>query len=260
MKPKIQKVSWVMILALVGLLSLTVLTAAEGLDWHWSSDPGAEPQSLSEPDAAGITLYQGGNDTSALQPDDNGYTDPVFEASPTDAPSNGSDQTAFVDWDALIPEDAPDQPGQNIDPNAAIPQYFRAAGSTLRPRNSSYAYATDPSGGCLYLTSGDAEKALFNIPMPLPDGAIIKYFRVYYYDDTLSADGSGWITRYDNTGNSGDIWTLKTSGEAGYGTAISTLIDHEVDTASFSYVLNWRPRLIGDSMRLCGMRVNYIVP
>lgn len=250
MKPRIKKVSWAAILMVIGLLGLTVVTAAEGLDWTWSSDPGTTE----------IKFDQGGDDLSALQPDENGDNDPVFDANPTDAPAAGSDQTIFVDWEALTPEDDPDQPGQKIDPNAALPQYFRAAGSTFRPRNSSFAYASDSSGGCLYLTSGDPDKALFNISMPIPDGAIIKYFRVYYYDATLSADGLSWITRYDNEGKATDIWTLNTSGEAGYGTAMSTVIDHAVDTASFSYVLNWRPRVIGESMRLCGMRVNYMVP
>ena len=226
MKPRIQKVSWAAILMVIGLLSLTVMTAAEGLDWTWSSDPGT--------------------------------TETGFDQG--DAPAAGSDQTIFVDWEALTPEDDPDQSGQNIEPSAAVPQYFRAAGSTLRPRNSSYEYASDSSGGCLYLTSGDPEKALFNIPMSLPDGAIIKYFRVYYYDKSTSVNGSGWITRYDNTGNSGDVWILHTSGDAGYGAAMSTLIDHEVDTVNYSYVLNWRPRVIGENMRVCGLRVNYIVP
>ena len=250
MKPRIQKVSWAAILVVIGLLSLTVMTAAEGLDWSWSSDPGTT-ETRSD---------QAGDDLSALQPDENGGNDPVFDVSPTDAPAAGSDQTIFVGWDAMVPEEDPDQPGQDIEPNAAVPQYFRVAGSTLRPRNSSYEYASDPSGGCFYLTSGDPDKALFNIPMSLPDGAIIKYFRVYYYDKSASVDGSVWITRYDNTGNSGDVLILQTSGDAGYGAAMSTLIDHVVDTVNYSYVLNWRPRVIGENMRVCGLRVNYIVP
>lgn len=285
MKPRMKKVSWAIALVMVALLSLTALTAASDIIWPWSSEPGVEPQLLldagnktnrldeggdgigeldaqagiAEPSATGdIIAGQAELMVTELQPDDIGYIGPVPEAMQIDAPPTGEDQAETVDWEALIPEGDPDQRSLNADPNWSDFYYFHVAGSALRPRDSSVNWTTDGSGGCAVLSSGDTS-VVFNVHLDIPNGARIDYLRLYYYD-TSANDSYSWITRYNNTGSLTDLTTVKSTGTAGYGTTLSPLLGHIVDSTNFSYLLNWRPYQLGQTMRLCGFRVAYRLP
>jgi len=66
MKQGIKKFTWVVIVVMIGLLSLTTITTASDIVWPWSSEPGDEPQALSEPGNAGIRLDEGGTDVGEL--------------------------------------------------------------------------------------------------------------------------------------------------------------------------------------------------
>ena len=285
MKLGIKKVSWIVIIVMVGLLSLTAITAASDIVWPWSSELGTEPQSLAEPGTAGIRLDEGGTEVGELsvlegeakasadgeaiavqaqvavtepQPDDNGYIGPIIEANQVDIAPSGDLPAEEVDWDALIPEGASDQVDLNADPNWSGFYYYHVTGSALHPRDSSVDWNTGGSGGCLYVTSG-SPSVVFNLHQEIPNGARIDYLRIFYYD-TSASDSYSWVTRYDDAGGIEDVATVSSTGNTGYGTNLSPLIEHVVDNVYYSYILNWRPMVVGTTMLLCGLRVAYRLP
>lgn len=248
MKKGIKKITWVVIVVMIVLLSLTALTAASDINWPWSSEPGTEPS----------VFEKAQPQNTELQPDDNGYTGPITEANQVEIAPSGDEPMDEVDWDALIPEDAPDQKVTTEDPNWTGFYYYHAAGSALHPRDSSVGWNTGGSGGCLYLTSG-SPAIVFNLHADIPNGARIDYLRIYYYD-TSASDTQSWVTRYDDAGGIEDVAYVASAGTAGYGTRLSPLIEHVVDSVNYSYILNWRPVVAGTSMYLCGLRVAYMLP
>jgi hypothetical protein len=134
-------------------------------------------------------------------------------------------------------------------------RYIYVAGATLVPRASSTDW-TYPGNGCI---SAAAANDIFNIHLPIPNGSRIDYLRIYYYD-TSSSNSQAWVTTYNGAGGFSDLTTVSSAGNTGYGTMLSPFVNHIVDTANNSYVLNWRANQIGSTMRLCGMRVAYRDP
>lgn len=136
---------------------------------------------------------------------------------------------------------------------------LRVPGSVLRPRQNDVSYSSDAEGGALYATSGNAS-TVFNTPVYLPQGATVEWVRLYYYDND-PADGSyGWFTVYDLYGALVTEWAVQ-SVDGGYGYR-DVLVDppHTIDYNSYSYVLNWRPNVLGVNMQLCGFRLYYTAP
>jgi len=283
MKFAFKKITWIVIVVMIALLGLTAAAMASDIVWPWSSQPGVEPQGmadvggtnnrideggtgepgiqmgLTEPSAAGEGIAgQTQIDGAELQPDDNGYTGAITQATQIDIVPSGDLPGEQVDWDALIPEGAPDQVGTNADPNWSDFYYYHVTGSALHPRDSSVEWNTGGSGGCLYLVSGSSG-VVFNLHQEIPNGARIDYLRIFYYD-TSSSDSYSWVTRYDDAGGIEDVATATSTGNTGYGTNLSTLIEHVVDDVNYSYILNWRPNVVGTSMYLCGLRVAYRLP
>jgi hypothetical protein len=133
--------------------------------------------------------------------------------------------------------------------------YVFVAGTTLRPRDSDTAW--DYAGfGCVSASAGNKE---FNVHLDIPEGSRIDYLRIFYYD-TSASDSYAWITSYDGAGGIGEIAFVSSSGNSGYGSALSSFVGGVVDYHDNSYVLNWRPNQTGGSMRLCGLRVAYRLP
>lgn len=135
--------------------------------------------------------------------------------------------------------------------------YIHVAGAALKPRASNTEWSTDSSGGCLYVSGGSAS-TVYNIHLEIPDGARIDYLRIFY-NDASTSDSYAWVTRYDDYGGIEDVASVTSSGSSGYGTQLSSFVSHEVDNVNYSYVLNWRPVVVGSSMQLCGLRVAYRV-
>jgi hypothetical protein len=285
MKLTFKKVTWVVVVVMISILGLTVAAMASDIVWPWSSQPGFEPQLLADiggtsnrldEGGSGIgepAVQTGGGEASAagegiagqaqveggeLQPDDNGYTGAIIEASPADTAPSGDLPAEEVDWDALIPEGAPDQVDSNEDPNWSGFYYYHVTGSALHPRDSSVEWSTGGSGGCLYQVSGDPY-VIYNLHEEIPNGARIDYLRIFYYD-TSTSTSYAWVTRYDDIGGLEDLTYVGSEGTAGYGTALSPLVEHVVDDVNYSYILNWRPYVNGTSMYLCGLRVAYRLP
>jgi len=145
---------------------------------------------------------------------------------------------------------------EDMAPAASLPQaYLRVAGSVFRPRRSSTDWGDSASGGSVYASSGSS-LTVFNTPVYLPQGSIVDYIRMYYYDAS-SSDCYGWFTIYDLNGEIVDEWDAVSSGTSGNGFSNSDPINHTINYGTYSYVLNWRPNQLGSTMMLHGFRIFY---
>ena len=287
----LKRMRWVVALVLLGALAITAAVMAEDIPWGFSSEPdtvlpaegepidlSSEPDSLDgmlvevappawegEPSADGeLTEGAGLWTTDQLQPDQNGYEGPVPQQEEAEMQPSAMDEALpQTTWGELASEPQPDDEaagiaGTETDPNWSGFYYYYAAGSVLKPRDSSVNWASDGSGGCVYLSSGNAN-VIVNLPLDLPNGVRIDYLRLYYYD-TSAGTSYAWVTRYDGQGGMTDITNVASTGNSGYGTSLSALVEHVVNGEDYSYVLNWRPTVIGNTMQLCGLRVAYRLP
>jgi hypothetical protein len=134
--------------------------------------------------------------------------------------------------------------------------YLFVAGSALHPVDSDTTWHYDYYG-CVSASTEAGN--LFNVHLGLPEGSRIDYLRIFYYD-TSGSNSRAWITTYDGEGGYSDLTYVNSSGNSGYGTALSDYVGHVVDNSDNSYVLNWRANVAGSTMRLCGLRVAYRLP
>lgn len=96
----------------------------------------------------------------------------------------------------------------------------------------------------------------FTLQIHLPEGARIDYLRFYYFDSESAYSQWAWIVAYD--GQNADDWIYVASDSAsGYDYVVSDYWGEIVDNYNYTYTLQWRPNVIGDTMRLCGMRIAY---
>ena len=135
---------------------------------------------------------------------------------------------------------------------------WRITGSALRPRESDVFYSVAGSGGCSYVTSGDAS-TVWNAPVNLPQGSTVDTLRMYFYD-TSGSDSSAWFTVYDLYGSIVQEWSVSTSGSGGNSFNDSAQINHTIDHSIYSYLVNWRPSVTGSTLQLCGFRIFYEPP
>jgi hypothetical protein len=194
-------------------------------------------------------------DSSSSQPVLSSSAPPTTDGAPStssalDPNAAGSSQ----DVSANDPDAAAARPA-GIAPNLVMLFKF-VAGSAFHPRNSTYTYAESSGGGCIYQTGGEIE-SIFVADLQFPDGATVDILRQYYYDMSETTDSSAFITQYDGAGGYSDIAYIPSTGSSGYGSNANTGFSYSVGSNDHPIVLNWRPNLIGDTMRLCGMRVRY---
>jgi hypothetical protein len=135
---------------------------------------------------------------------------------------------------------------------------WRVVGSALKPRDNDVTYTSNSNGSCIYVTAGDAN-TVWNTPVSLPNGSVVNTLRMYYYD-TSASNSTGWFTVYDLYGAIVQEWSVISTGSNGNSFSDSALIDHTIDYASYSYVLNWRPIVTGSTLQLCGFRIFYTPP
>jgi len=69
-----------------------------------------------------------------------------------------------------------------------------------------------------------------------------------------------WVTSYNGAGGFSDLTSLAFGHDFGYNTEISAYVGEVIDTLNNSYVINWRPIIVGKSLRVCGIRVAYRLP
>lgn len=141
-------------------------------------------------------------------------------------------------------------------PNAPLATwYYRFVGTTLRPRQNDVSFATNGSGGCVYVTAGNAS-TVWNAPLVIPDGSTIQFLRIYV-NDTSASDLWGWFTIYDLFGAIVQEWGISSSGTPGETWFDTAAINHVIDYSTYSYVVNMRPVGTGSTLQFCGARVFY---
>ena len=136
--------------------------------------------------------------------------------------------------------------------------YYQVSGATLRGRASSTVTAYDGLG-CIHTTAGSS---LINTKLVLPDGAIIKYLRLYYKDSSTTGSVRAYLTRYDPGSGTNDLINTasSTSGASGYGTVLSPVLTEVVDNFNYAYTIIGWPSSHDPNLQVCGMRVAYYSP
>ena len=141
------------------------------------------------------------------------------------------------------------------DPAAGYNATLRIPVAALKPRESNVEWSVGGDGGCTYAISGD-RYTWWVAPLYLPDGSTLRYFRMYYNDQSTEINCAAYLTVYDLYGNIVVEWGIFSSG-TGQNYATTAELDHEIDYGSYNYVINWSPNMIGPDMQVCGFRVFY---
>lgn len=135
--------------------------------------------------------------------------------------------------------------------------YLNIAGSAFHPRDSSSTYIY-PGAGCVSKTGGGG---VFDHRIILPQGARVRYLRIYAYD-TSTSSVQVELYNYDAAGDFNLLTSISSVNAAGgYGTELSPLLNYEVDhfTAPINVAV-----LMGsqndNTLRFCGVRIAYRDP
>jgi len=157
----------------------------------------------------------------------------------------------------------PDENNGLLDPNEPTLTftYYQVTGATLRGRSSTTGYAYD-SFGCSHATSGSGTGMILNTELILPDGAVIKYLRVYYRDTNAASGVEGYITRYQPGVATADLVHVGSSNAfaGGYGFVVSQEITETVNNSIYGYTLIGWPDQANVNNQICGLRVAYYAP
>ncbi len=139
--------------------------------------------------------------------------------------------------------------------------YYQVTGATLRGRNSTTGYIYD-GVGCSHVTAGSGSGLILNTELPLPDGSVIKYLRVYYRDTNAANGVEGYITRYQPGAATDDLVHTGSTDAfvGGYGFVVSQEITETVNNTLYAYTLIGWPDAIGVANQICGLRVAYYAP
>lgn len=148
---------------------------------------------------------------------------------------------------------------EDIEAAATYNASLRITGSALRPRTSNVEWTSVITGGCIY-ASLDNASTVFNTPVYLPQGATVKFLRMYFHDTNASANAFAWFTAYDIYGDIAAEWSVSSTGSAGNGYVTSSEFTHTVNYENYSYLVNWLPNDLGSDMQLCGFRIYYQTP
>ena len=156
---------------------------------------------------------------------------------------------------------APTQPSETraYDQSAALPfEYLNIAGSTFHPVDNSTSYSY-PGTGCIAKTGGSEKR--FVTKVILPQGAVARYMRLYYYN-TSARKITAFFTTYDAAGNYQEVNAVDSlGGPSGYGSVLSTEFNHTVDryARAINVLVNLDDK--NDStLQFCGVRITYDAP
>jgi hypothetical protein len=135
--------------------------------------------------------------------------------------------------------------------------YVQIAGSAFIPLASTAEFAYS-GNGCINKTAGGENR--FAHKLVLPAGSLIKFLRIYYYDDSASSINA-YLTTYDAAGNFSELTSFASLDSGTYGTALSPELSYEINPAvsPVNIVVN-----IGtdttSALRFCGARIAYLRP
>jgi hypothetical protein len=148
-----------------------------------------------------------------------------------------------------------------------VNSYYRVAGTVFKPLRSTEIY-TYTQMGCQqssvhWVWDGTG---IFQAPIQLPQGAVIKNLTVFYRNTVMSSTqhGIGEVVAYNGTGGASTLTSLVTRSvsethNTGYFTDTSTYGGGQVvDNYNYAYAFSWLAW--GPDQALCGMMLNYDRP
>lgn len=142
-------------------------------------------------------------------------------------------------------------------PDSPTAQFFkRAAGSNFVPRDSTATFSYG-GGGCVQRNSNVGD-SWFTIDVQLPDGAVVDFLRVYYYDNDPTYDINSELWAFDGAGGTNLVADADSTGTPGYSSTGSDFFNHPVDNINESLVIVVSIEGgIGPNLKLCGYRLRY---
>lgn len=149
------------------------------------------------------------------------------------------------------------QPAQADQPAGAAFGYLRIAGSTFHPLDNATTYSY-PGNGCISKTGGTGSVVAHKVV--LPEGAVVRFLRLYYYDNSASTV-TAFFTTYDGAGNFVERENVGSDTNGGYGTSLSPAFSYEVNHANAA--INVAVNMGGQNdstLRFCGVRIAYDAP
>jgi hypothetical protein len=155
--------------------------------------------------------------------------------------------------------DFPIDAAESVNGSQATQFFVRASGSNFVPRDSTATFSYS-GGGCLQRDSNVGD-SWFTYDVQIPDGAVIDFLRVYYYDNNATYDINSELWAFDGAGGTTLIAEADSSGTLGYSSTGSDFFSHTVDTLSESLVVVASIQGgVGDSLEICGIRLRYQLP
>jgi hypothetical protein len=138
----------------------------------------------------------------------------------------------------------------------SVSRFLFAAGSNFRPRSSDTTFSYS-GGGCMSRDSS-AGDSWFTYDVDLPQGSVIDFLRLYYYDTDGTYDVDSNLWAFDGAGASQLLAQAAGSGSPGFSNVGSGFFAHPVDTLnqSYSIVVSIQGG-VGSTVRLCGVRLRY---
>jgi hypothetical protein len=151
--------------------------------------------------------------------------------------------------------------GEPVIPTAAPGDYHYVTvnGLPFKPTDPADSYVVSGTSGsaCIYNSSGAATG--FSFPLRLPDGATVKYLRMFY-DRTGSVTSTAYISRYGMGSYSASLVALNATHTAGgFNHVVSAEQSIVIDSYFNYYDLTWVGQP-GSTNKFCGMRVTYELP
>jgi hypothetical protein len=132
--------------------------------------------------------------------------------------------------------------------------YYNISAPGFFPRSSTTTLVYN-NLGCTYMSNA-SDYAVANVH--LPDGAVLKYLRVYY--NVTSGSVTGWITKYDGGQHTLDLVNVTSNTTTGWNFIVSSEITDTVSNSAYSYVVNLKSNGAGATMQYCGARIAYYAP
>jgi hypothetical protein len=137
-------------------------------------------------------------------------------------------------------------------PNALWFKFYTANTFVPYDDNMTYSYY---GAGCTYRTGGTA---FTEHDLQLPQGAVIDYLRIYYYDNDAANNAAAFLFAYDGAGNYTQLASVASTGVPGQSDTGSGFFSHPVDNVSegLSIRLSFG-NATTSNLRICGVRLRY---
>jgi hypothetical protein len=153
--------------------------------------------------------------------------------------------------ETFIEELAPDS-GATAAASTQKFMFVSASGFTPLDDDMTYNYFT---AGCMYRTGGSS---FSEYAVQLPQGAIVDYLRVYYYDNDAVNNATAFLFSFDGVGNYTEIASAASTGTPGLMNTGSGFFAHTVDNVDGSLELRLSyGGATTSNLRICGVRIRY---